>query len=145
MSLSNKLSITDLDPKAKRVLIRVDFNVPMADAKVTNPAVHTFRDPNVIYPTHSEAAYSRRPAHHPIRHRQWFVPHTLSSLASDLSRTSTSSYSVGSNPDCDGGLSISLIKRDDAFLTSSLCSAVAIVAIDTADALTLRICDRFGE
>jgi hypothetical protein len=39
MSLSNKLSITDLDLNGKRVLIRVDFNVPMADGKITNPAV----------------------------------------------------------------------------------------------------------
>jgi phosphoglycerate kinase len=39
MSLSNKLAITDVDLKDKRVLIRVDFNVPMQDGKITNPAV----------------------------------------------------------------------------------------------------------
>lgn len=39
MSLSNKLAITDLELKEKRVLIRVDFNVPMQDGKITNPAV----------------------------------------------------------------------------------------------------------
>lgn len=42
MSLSNKLSITDLDLSGKRVLIRVDFNVPQQDGKITNPAVSTF-------------------------------------------------------------------------------------------------------
>jgi phosphoglycerate kinase len=37
MSLSNKLSITDVDLKGKRVLIRVDFNVPLdAEKKITN-------------------------------------------------------------------------------------------------------------
>ncbi|CZT50314.1 probable phosphoglycerate kinase [Rhynchosporium secalis] len=37
MSLSNKLSITDVDLKGKRVLIRVDFNVPLdGDKKITN-------------------------------------------------------------------------------------------------------------
>jgi len=41
MSLSNKLAITDLNLKDKRVLIRVDFNVPMQDGKITNPAVST--------------------------------------------------------------------------------------------------------
>jgi phosphoglycerate kinase len=35
MSLSNKLAIIDLDLKDKRVLIRVDFNVPI-DANLTN-------------------------------------------------------------------------------------------------------------
>jgi len=37
MSLSNKLSITDVDLKGKRVLVRVDFNVPLdSDKKITN-------------------------------------------------------------------------------------------------------------
>lgn len=42
MSLSNKLSISDLNFKGKKVLIRVDFNVPMQDGKITNPAVRCF-------------------------------------------------------------------------------------------------------
>lgn len=37
MSLSNKLSISDVDLKGKRVLIRVDFNVPLDGKKITNP------------------------------------------------------------------------------------------------------------
>ncbi|KAI9765277.1 MAG: phosphoglycerate kinase [Geoglossum simile] len=37
MSLSNKLAITDVDLKDKRVLIRVDFNVPQdSEGRVTN-------------------------------------------------------------------------------------------------------------
>lgn len=43
MSLSNKLSITDVDLKGKRVLIRVDFNVPIQEGKITNPAVRPHR------------------------------------------------------------------------------------------------------
>lgn len=39
MSLSNKLAITDLNLSGQRLLIRVDFNVPIQEGKITNPAV----------------------------------------------------------------------------------------------------------
>jgi phosphoglycerate kinase len=48
MSLSNKLSITDLDLKGKRVLIRVDFNVPMQDGRITNPAVSSLLTTHIL-------------------------------------------------------------------------------------------------
>ncbi|SZE99747.1 unnamed protein product [Blumeria hordei] len=50
MSLSNKLSITDVDLKGKRVLIRVDFNVPLDSAlKVTNTQRIAGATPTIKY------------------------------------------------------------------------------------------------
>ncbi|KAF8163103.1 phosphoglycerate kinase [Crassisporium funariophilum] len=56
MSLSNKLSITDLDLNGKRVLIRVDFNVPIQDGKITNPARIVAAIPTIKYALEHGAA-----------------------------------------------------------------------------------------
>ena len=72
MSLSNKLAITDVDIKDKRVLIRVDFNVPMQDGKITNPAVCVH--PLALYAclgTYFLQAHRCRSAHHQICTQQW--------------------------------------------------------------------------
>ncbi|KIM49033.1 hypothetical protein M413DRAFT_438195 [Hebeloma cylindrosporum] len=49
MSLSNKLAITDLDLAGQRVLIRVDFNVPIQEGKITNPARIVAALPTIKY------------------------------------------------------------------------------------------------
>ena len=45
----NKLSITDLDLSGKRVLMRVDFNVPLKDGKITNNARIVAALPSIKY------------------------------------------------------------------------------------------------
>ena len=64
MSLSNKLAITDVDLKDKRALIRVDFNVPMQDGKITNPAVRVHLSTSYACRAHFLQAHRRRSAHH---------------------------------------------------------------------------------
>jgi len=65
MSLSNKLSITDLSLEGKRVLIRVDFNVPIQDGKITNPAVGKSICPHpILAHPFTITAYCRGSANH---------------------------------------------------------------------------------
>jgi len=47
--ISNKLSIDQVDIKGKRVLMRVDFNVPMKDGKITNTQRITAAIPTINY------------------------------------------------------------------------------------------------
>lgn len=60
MSLSKKLTISDLDDaefKGKRVLVRVDFNVPMnGEGKITNPARIVGALPTIKYALEKGAA-----------------------------------------------------------------------------------------
>jgi hypothetical protein len=73
MSLSNKLSISDLDLKGKRVLIRVDFNVPQQDGKITNPAVRDPIAPLRCRTLTPDIADCRGSAHDRVRAQEWCV------------------------------------------------------------------------
>lgn len=78
MSLSSKLTITDVSLKGEKVLIRVDFNVPQ-DKKtneITNPAVSGKAYVVDELPSHANlcvhglfTAYRRRFAYHQVCHR----------------------------------------------------------------------------
>lgn len=47
--LSNKMGIDDCDVKGKKVLMRVDFNVPMKDGEVTDPKRISSTIPSIQY------------------------------------------------------------------------------------------------
>ncbi|KZS99332.1 phosphoglycerate kinase [Sistotremastrum niveocremeum HHB9708] len=85
MSLSNKLSIQDLDLKDKRVLIRVDFNVPMQDGAITNPARIVAALPTIKYAIDHDAKAIILMSHLGRPDGKVVKKHTLEPVATELS------------------------------------------------------------
>ena len=54
-----KLSIRDVDLAGKRVVMRVDFNVPMKDGKITNNQRITAAAPTIQYALDNKAKVCR--------------------------------------------------------------------------------------
>ncbi|KAF5387007.1 hypothetical protein D9615_001750 [Tricholomella constricta] len=86
MSLSNKLSITDVDLKDKRVLIRVDFNVPQQDGNITNPARIVAALPTIKYALDNGASAVVLMSHLGRPDGKVIEKHSLKPVASELER-----------------------------------------------------------
>ncbi|ORZ04640.1 3-phosphoglycerate kinase [Absidia repens] len=86
MSLSNKLSIKDLDLKNKRVLIRVDFNVPMKDGQITNNNRIVQALPTIKYALDQGAASVVLMSHLGRPNGEKNLKYTLKPVAADLEK-----------------------------------------------------------
>lgn len=85
--LSNKLSITDVDLKGKRVLIRVDFNVPLdSSSKITNPARITAALPTIKYALEHDAKAIVLMSHLGRPDGKVVQKHSLKPVATELSK-----------------------------------------------------------
>ncbi|KAH7096114.1 phosphoglycerate kinase [Auriculariales sp. MPI-PUGE-AT-0066] len=88
MSIGNKLAIADLDLKGKRVLIRVDFNVPQdkQTGKITNPARIVAALPTIQYALENGAKVVVLMSHLGRPDGKVVDKYTLKPVADELSR-----------------------------------------------------------
>ncbi|KAJ2863154.1 phosphoglycerate kinase [Coemansia erecta] len=85
MSISNKLSIKDIDVKGKRVLVRVDFNVPQdKELKITNNARIVAALPTIKYLVEHGAAGVVLMSHLGRPNGQAIAKYSLKPVAAEL-------------------------------------------------------------
>ncbi|KAI8912819.1 phosphoglycerate kinase [Gorgonomyces haynaldii] len=85
MSLSSKLGLDQVQVKGKRVLIRVDFNVPFADGKITNNQRITAALPTIKHVLDSGAKAVILMSHLGRPDGKVVPKHSLKPVASELS------------------------------------------------------------
>ncbi|KAK4699044.1 phosphoglycerate kinase, partial [Phenoliferia sp. Uapishka_3] len=121
MSLSSKLSITDLSLKGKKVVMRVDFNVPFSEGKITNNQRITAALPTIKYALEQGAAsivlmsHLGRPDGHVVE------KYSLKPVAAEVS--SLLSKPVTFLPDCVGAeteAAVANAKDGEIFLLENL-------------------------
>ncbi|KAJ1914645.1 phosphoglycerate kinase [Tieghemiomyces parasiticus] len=84
--LSNKLNITDVDLDGQRVLIRVDFNVPFADGKISNNQRITAALPTIKYALEQGAKSVVLMSHLGRPNGEAVPKYTLAPVAEEVSR-----------------------------------------------------------
>lgn len=86
MSLTNKLAITDVDLAGKRVLMRVDFNVPLDGDKITNNQRIVAALPTIKYAVEHKAKAVVLMSHLGRPDGQQVAKYSLKPVADELSR-----------------------------------------------------------
>ena len=116
----NKLSISDLDLKGKRVFMRVDFNVPLADGKITDDTRIKAALPSIRYVIEKSgklilASHLGRPKGKPE------PKYSLKPVAAQLAELLAKQVQFG--PDCVGPeveKMVAALKPGDALLLENL-------------------------
>ncbi|KAI0018406.1 phosphoglycerate kinase [Xylariomycetidae sp. FL0641] len=114
MSLSSKLSITDCDLKGKRVLIRVDFNVPLdADKKVTNNQRIAGAVPTIKYAIDNGAKAVVLMSHLGRPNGQPNPKYSLKPVIPELEKLLGAGKTVQMAPDCVGPEVEAMVNKAD--------------------------------